>query len=77
MTITQEQIDRYVAASHKCPFCGSDNIDTSSRPTVEDSDVNQNVFCLDCKEEWVDIYELTGINWDGDDHFATKLYECL
>ena len=45
-----------------CPFCGSNELDLSGAGNMESDEngVRQGVFCLKCKNEWVDLYKLAG-----------------
>lgn len=42
-----------------CPFCESTNLD-SGGVDINGGFVVQDTSCRDCKEEWVDIYQLKG-----------------
>jgi transcription elongation factor Elf1 len=60
-TLTPEQKKVYLATGGaKCPFCGSDDIESSAG----DTDANyttREVACGACGEEWTDVYTLTDV----------------
>ena len=43
-----------------CPFCGSEHIYADSAPDVDEGECRQSVQCLDCAEQWTDVYRLQG-----------------
>jgi len=47
-----------------CPYCGSENLDTEP---MEFECRTQKITCLDCHEEWLDVYELVGILVNGEE----------
>ena len=53
--------NEYVAAGGgRCPFCRGEQIYADSAPEVDGSECRQAVRCLDCGEEWTDVYRLQG-----------------
>lgn len=52
-----------------CPFCGSRNIHPNDQyieaSTFTAGELSVQSWCEDCKEEWIDIYRLTGITIIG------------
>ena len=58
--LTKAQKQAYLKASHKCPYCGSDNIEGGEHDYSGDM-VFQDVVCRDCEKSWTDEYTLTGI----------------
>lgn len=59
--LTDEAAKEYVAAGgNRCPFCKSTNV-TSDSLDADGSTATANCDCLDCGEEWVDTYTLTGV----------------
>jgi transposase-like protein len=60
-TLTQEQIDQYVAGDGlSCPHCGSQDLE-GGRFASDGGGAFQRVDCHGCKASWVDCYSLTGI----------------
>lgn len=57
MMKTQEE---YLAASNKCPFCHSWNINGMEAGEIEGNGASQEVACGDCRKHWRDLYTLTG-----------------
>ena len=60
MTLTNGQIDKYLVDSTRCPFCGSDQLEYQSFD-MESNTVYQEIFCVDCENEWQDLYQHVGI----------------
>ena len=58
--LTDEQKKKYLEAPHKCPFCGSTEIEAGDSDDVGNQYVEE-VACPDCKEKWSDIYTLTDV----------------
>lgn len=61
LLLTLQQRNKYLSegGSH-CPYC--DCTDISSGAFEADATVGwQNVVCHNCKAEWQDIWELTGV----------------
>lgn len=56
-----EIIEKYLACSSKCPFCGSDNISGDSIDIVS-GEAYQEITCNECENEWMDVYQLVGIH---------------
>ncbi len=44
----------------RCPYCWGDDI-AGGRLVVSDGQAYQEVSCLNCHNEWRDIYTLTGV----------------
>lgn len=58
---TEDQITNYLAhRGARCIACTSEDI-TGESVTIEDGKAFQEVSCNACKERWVDIYRLAGI----------------
>lgn len=58
--LTDEQIQAYLGASHKCPYCRSPDIVGGSYEHEGDH-IYQDVKCLACGPTWTDEYTLSGI----------------
>jgi hypothetical protein len=43
-----------------CPFCRGEQILADSAPETDGVECRQTVRCLDCGEEWTDVYRLQG-----------------
>lgn len=44
-----------------CPFCGSEDIESSGLPEFTAYDeVRVPIHCNDCDGYWVDVYQMTG-----------------
>ena len=55
--ITKEQEEKYLETGGiKCPFCGSDNINS----TIDNTGIAE-VICDDCGETWEETWKLVGI----------------
>jgi len=51
----------YVASGgNKCPFCGSDDIESTEQAQVDSGGASQQVQCNACNASWHDIYKLVG-----------------
>lgn len=60
--LTPEKKAEYVKhRSGNCPFCGSNDIEGSDYNHSGDS-ISQRIRCLDCAEEWDDVYQLVDID---------------
>lgn len=59
--ISQGQAEIYIRSGGvTCPFCGDSNIDAGN--IEPDAGVlTQAVECLECREEWSDVYRLVGV----------------
>lgn len=69
--LTQEMIDRYRDnGSNRCLFCESENI---SAEGMDSSAASEGVECLDCGENWQDLYKLIGVGYEGEFPLFTKL----
>ena len=50
----------YVAnGGQLCPFCGSENL-TGEEINIDAGSAWQDIYCVDCSNEWRDTYALTG-----------------
>ena len=63
--IVEETMDdeEYVEnCGNLCPFCQGDDegIISTDMPNVDSGVIWQSIKCLDCNEEWIDTYVLTG-----------------
>ena len=60
--LTQEQIDNYLEFNGMvCPFCSSENISTLDDFEIELNEAWQDVECLACGRDWIDVYKLTTV----------------
>ena len=62
--LTVKQIEDYVSQKGlRCPYCGSvGHIEAGPAiPDVEKTQINQSMQCRSCKQEWLDVYNLTTI----------------
>jgi transposase-like protein len=59
-TLTQEQKEQYLKASHRCPYCKSEDIERDF-VEVNEGEATQRVTCNDCHQDWIDIYTLTDV----------------
>jgi predicted Zn-ribbon and HTH transcriptional regulator len=59
--LTEEQTERYLAASHRCPYCQSENIEGDASFDFSGDDIRKNIECLDCGKQWIDTYSLSGV----------------
>jgi hypothetical protein len=48
------------AGGNICPFCNSKEIQEVGTTNIEDGVGWQLIECLDCDNEWIDTYALTG-----------------
>lgn len=67
--LDQSTVNRYVKNDTRCPFCGSSNLEGHGAE-IDGSGASQDISCNSCGEEWTDLYQLVGVNYDGNDHFA-------
>jgi transcription elongation factor Elf1 len=51
---------KYLAASHKCPYCFSEDIE-GGFVEIDADQAFQKISCLFCNKEWRDIYSLVDI----------------
>ena len=59
--LTGKQKQDYIeSGGNRCPHCGSDNIEGGSFNT-DSSKAWQGVWCVNCHEEWVDVYTLSDV----------------
>ncbi len=58
--LTDEQVQAYLKASHKCPYCKSQEIEGGAFD-VEADHVYQDIKCIGCGRTWTDEYTLSGI----------------
>ena len=60
--VSTKQIDKnkYLANSHKCPYCNSTSIEGNSVEIV-DGHAYQDIVCMECDKSWTDEYTLTNI----------------
>ena len=58
--LTDEQVQAYLQASHKCPCCKSQDIEGGAFD-FEGDHVYQDIKCNRCGRTWTDEYTLTGI----------------
>lgn len=62
---TKEDITREYLHNNglKCPFCGKGPLSSGSPdPDIMEGKITQEIKCLQCGEEWLDVYTLTGID---------------
>lgn len=62
--LTPEQKAAYLAASSRCPYCQSSDVE-GDRHDYAGDEVAQNIHCNDCGREWVDVYRLAEVD-DGE-----------
>jgi len=61
MALTKKQVKSYVKAGGvKCPYCNSEQIVCRS-VDIDAGDAYQDISCLDCGKEWIDVYNLVGV----------------
>lgn len=59
---TKEQEQAYLDnGAVKCPKCGSDNIEANHWNNDGGLTATQECGCLNCDAEWLDVYNLVGI----------------
>ena len=63
--LTQEQKERYLKASHRCPHCKSEDIEGDT-VEVNEGEATQRVICCNCNQDWTDIYTLTDVQGEGE-----------
>ena len=61
--LTEDQKNRYLAAPHLCPYCGSGEI-SLGKVTLDVKRTAQNISCRQCKKRWLNIYALTHMEED-------------
>ncbi len=65
--LTKEQAEKYLAnGGHRCPFCDSTNIESTTR-IDEELDLEggvafQRVICWACGRKWTDEYQIKLVN---------------
>lgn len=60
--LTPEKKAAYLeSGGNACPFCGSDDVESSGQIQADSNIAWQQVDCLACDESWEDIYTLTGV----------------
>lgn len=52
---------RYIKHPFFCPFCESQNIVAVTNAETEHDFATQVIGCDDCGNNWVDVYQLSGI----------------
>jgi len=59
--LTQDQINNYLTRrGASCPACYSENIEGSS-VEIDAGGASQEIYCLECGEEWTDVYSLVDV----------------
>lgn len=58
LTVTKKK--EYLDASHKCPYCGSEDI-SGGFVEVDAEGAWQDIGCASCGKHWVDVYRLVDI----------------
>lgn len=59
--LTDEMRKKYLENfGTRCPFCDSDDIDGED-VQLGQGEIWENLWCNVCKEKWVDIYRLVGV----------------
>lgn len=74
---TIKQVRKYIKSSHKCPECGSDDLNARS-VDIDEGGVYQEVTCVACSCHWWDVYKLVNIVKIGDglaSFIVQELYE--
>lgn len=61
MALTKEQKEKYVFSGSRCPYCHTDNIQTTEQVQTDGGCAWQNVICNKCGKEWRDVYKLVDI----------------
>jgi transcription elongation factor Elf1 len=59
--LSQEQREWYLNHSANCPFCHSGQIEGGS-VEIDAGGAWQEVSCVECGEQWVDIYKLIDVS---------------
>lgn len=60
--LTVEQKKKYLeSGAQHCPFCESEDISGDATFDAEGTEAWQRVVCLDCSEEWQDVYKLADV----------------
>jgi transposase-like protein len=60
--LTDEQATNYLKGrGHRCPFCGSEQIEADAGVEVDSGIAWQRIDCHECDREWDDLYTLTGV----------------
>lgn len=61
-TLTKTQIQDYVRnGGEKCPYCGG-IIEGIHAPNVDAGSASQEVACIDCGKDWIDVYQLVSLH---------------
>lgn len=65
--LRRAQVEHYVRSSGvRCPFCGSDALDSGQPSTTcDDGVLHATCRCGRCRAEWVDEYRLVGISGES------------
>lgn len=64
MTLTEEQIKKYLECPTECPYCGSTNI---TGDPVEVETEERDIQCLDCDKAWKEVWSVTDIREDEEE----------
>lgn len=64
MSTLETSMDAYLKRPYHCPFCQSQNITSDGMSIVEDNCASSTVSCLDCDNEWRDVYTLSEVEWE-------------
>jgi len=59
---SKKRIKKYI--DHKgvcCPYCSSDNIESTSLTLTDDGQVVGCVYCYSCQKSWTEYYNLSNI----------------
>lgn len=60
--LTAEQKQKYLdCGGNHCPYCESSNIEGLTTIETDSNYASQTIMCLECNQEWDDIYTLTDI----------------
>lgn len=59
--LTRAQVKSYLAESHRCPYCKSEDIEGQAGRDHNADSIYQEVACLSCEKEWVDEYRLADV----------------
>lgn len=60
-----EVCDYIKSGGTNCPNCGSADIEGSS-VTIDGGSATQRIDCMACDHRWFDVYQLVGIDSEGD-----------
>jgi len=71
-TLTQEQVDKYLAGGGvSCPACGADNV-TGDSVTIDAGTAHQSCWCEACGFEWCDCYALAAVEAGPDREYLSR-----